>query len=73
MGAGLRPRIMALFWDHPQVNARELFSASEDLSNRRLARPRTAMPDHICLRLAGGWLAALTALLALVLTIRWYG
>jgi hypothetical protein len=30
------------------------------------------MPYHICLRLAGLWLAALGLLLAIVLTIRWY-
>ena len=64
---------MALFFDHPQTNARGLLSASEEMRNkRRLARTCTPVPDHVCLRLVGGWLAALTALLALVLAIRWY-
>jgi len=55
---------MALFFDHQRASARQLFPA------RRVPQ---SMPHHICLRLAGGWLAALTALLALVLAIRWYG
>lgn len=69
---------MALFFDYPQTNARD-FSASEDSARSAASDhgawrvPRTAMPHHICVRLVGGWLAALIALLALVLMIRWYG
>ena len=73
---GLRARLpfktMALFFDHPQTNARGMLSTSDDAhNNRRLARTRTPVPHHVCLRLVGGWLAALTALLALVFAIRW--
>jgi hypothetical protein len=34
--------------------------------------PLTTMPYAVCLRLAGAWIAGLGALLAIVLTIRWY-
>jgi hypothetical protein len=34
--------------------------------------PPTTMPYAVCLRLAGAWIGALGALLAIVLTIRWY-
>jgi hypothetical protein len=33
--------------------------------------PPTTMPYAVCLRLAGAWVGALGALLAVVLTIRW--
>jgi hypothetical protein len=75
-GAELRTghRIMALFFDHPPAGARDLFSAGETMSARLRQRPvqRGAMPDHACIRLVGGWLAGLVALLALVFAIRWY-
>ena len=64
---------MALFFDHPQASARGMRSVSADVrGNRRLTRPHGPMPGDICVRLVGGWLVALAALLALVLTIRWY-
>jgi hypothetical protein len=36
-----------------------------------LRAPPTTMPYAVCLRLAGAWIGALGALLAIVLTIRW--
>ena len=66
---------MALFFDHPLATVRREFTrrpplrASEESSKARIRR---AMPDHICLRLVCGWLVTLTALLALVLALRWY-
>jgi hypothetical protein len=66
--------IMALFFDHRPAGRRGLLSAGENVPTRmrqRLAR-RNAMPDHICIRLVGGWLAGLVALLVLVLAVRWY-
>ena len=64
---------MALFFDHRPAGARDLLSAGETVPARtrqRLAR-RGAMPDHVCIRLVGGWLAGLVALLVLVLAVRW--
>ena len=66
---------MALFFDHPFTTARReiaqrLHLRAGEASSK--ARMRRAMPDHICLRLVAGWLVTLTALFALVLTLRWY-
>jgi len=66
---------MALFFDHPWATVRRELShrppmpAAEESAKARIRR---AMPDHICVRLVSGWLVTLTALLALVLALRWY-
>ena len=77
---------MARIADHLPANARQLLSLDADKTSRDAApappavlkcrpppsrrAPQTTMPFHICLRLAGLWLAALGGLVALVLTIR---
>ena len=60
---------MALLFDHLRESTRDLLAAGEN-SVRPRAGFSTPVPDHICLRLIGGWLVALTALLALVLMMR---
>lgn len=66
---------MALFFDHPlatmrrEISQRMPLRALDESSKTRIRR---SMPDHICLRLVGGWLVTLTALLGLVLAFRWY-
>jgi hypothetical protein len=66
---------MALFFDHPfatfrrEISQRTALRAPEESSKARIRR---SMPDHICVRLVGGWLVTLTVLFALVLAFRWY-
>jgi hypothetical protein len=74
---------MALIADH---TAREMLPAETSSADMRKApdrvalkcrpapsrrAPPTTMPYAVCLRLAGAWVGALGALLAIVLTIRW--
>jgi hypothetical protein len=66
---------MALFFDHPFATVRREFARRMPLGapeESAKARIRRAMPDHICLRLVTGWLVTLTALLGVVLALRWY-
>jgi len=66
---------MSLFFDHPLATVRRELSrrnhlpAPDEISK---ARVRRAMPDHVCVRVVGGWLGTLAALCALVLALRWY-
>ena len=77
-------RPMASIADHSE---REMLSADTRSADMRTAAdrialkcrpapslraPPTTMPYAVCLRLAGAWIGALGALLAIVLTIRWY-
>ena len=74
---------MALIADH---TAREMLPAEMSSADMRTSAvrvalkcrpapsrraPPTTMPYAVCLRLAGAWVGALGALLAIVLTIRW--
>ena len=75
---------MALIADH---TAREMLPAETSSADLRTAAdrvalkcrpapslraPPTTMPYAVCLRLAGAWIVGLAALLAIVLTLRWY-
>jgi len=74
---------MALIADHTarEMLPAEMSSADMRTSADRVAlkcrpapsrrAPPTTMPYAVCLRLAGAWVGALGALLAIVLTIRW--
>lgn len=53
---------MVLFSDHRPANL---------LLHPGARRAPRIVPHAVCVRLVGGWLAAVVLLLALVLTIRW--